>query len=86
MHDAPVGEALPVAVDDAGEEQPGDEEEVGHAERPGEIGDRLHPGGLAGGVLDAVSRVHQHDHDDAEALGVVDPVDAVRAAVDLCSH
>ena len=29
----------------------------------------------AGGRLDAQHRMHHHDHDDADALGIVDPVD-----------
>ena len=43
----------PGAVDDAGEEQPRDQEEVRHAEGPGE-GDRgMHPALAAGCLLDA---------------------------------
>ena len=65
----------PVAVDDAGEEQPRDQEEVRHAEGPGE-GDRgMHPALAAGRLLDAERRMHHHHHDDAEALGVIDPID-----------
>ena len=30
----------------------------------------------AGRLLDAERRMHHHHHDDAEALGVIDPVDA----------
>ena len=35
----------------------------------------MHPAFVAGGLLDAERRMHHHHHDDAEALGVVDPVD-----------
>ena len=75
VHDLAVEIVAPVAVDDAGQEQPGDQEEVRHAERLGERDQRMHPAFAAGGRLDAERRVHHHHHDDAEALGVVDPVD-----------
>src|SRR5215216_6480523 len=42
MHDAPIGISLPVAVDDARQEQARDEEEVGHAEGPRESDDLVH--------------------------------------------
>ena len=75
VHDLAVEIVAPVAVDDAGQEQAGDQEEVGHAERPRE-GDRgMHPALAAGRLLDAERRMHHHHHDDAEALGVVDPID-----------
>jgi hypothetical protein len=48
----------PGAVDDAGEEQPRDQEEVRHAEGPGE-GDRgMHPALAAGRLLDPQGRMH----------------------------
>ena len=75
VHDLAVEIGAPVAVDDLRQEQAGDQEEVGHAERPGEFDDRVHPAFAAGGGLDAERRMHHHDEDDAEALGVVDPVD-----------
>ena len=37
---------------------------------------RVHPAVAAGGRLDAERRMHHHHQDDAEALGVVDPVDS----------
>ena len=40
----------------------------------------MHPALAAGGLLDAERRMHHHHHDDAEALGVVDPVDPARSA------
>jgi hypothetical protein len=79
MQNATIEIARPVAIDDAGQEQARDQEEVGHAERLGEIGDCMHPVLLSGRELDAEGRVHRHHHDDAEALGVIDPVDAFRA-------
>jgi hypothetical protein len=65
----------PVAVDHAGQEQPGDQEKVGHAKRPRERHDGVHPALVAGGLFDAEGGVHHHHHDDAEALGVIDPID-----------
>jgi hypothetical protein len=36
----------------------------------------MHEAGLAGGQFDPQHRMHHHDHDDADALGIIDPVDA----------
>ena len=75
MHDLAVEIGAPVAVDDLCQEQAGDQEEVRHAEGLGEGDDRVQPALAADGVLDAERRMHHHHEDDAEALGVVDPVD-----------
>jgi hypothetical protein len=58
------------------QEQARDQEEIRHPERLCERHQRMHEAGLAGGRLDAQHRMHHHHHDDADALGVVDPVDA----------
>ena len=79
VDDLAVEISAPVAVDDAGEEQTGDQEEVGHAERFRERDQMAHPTFLARRGLDAERRMHHHHHDDAEALGVIDPIDAWRA-------
>ena len=81
VHDLAVEIGAPVAVDHAREEQAGDQEEVGHAEGLCERDQLAHPACLARGGLDAERRMHHHHHDDAEALGVVDPVDAWRAGL-----
>ena len=75
MHDLAVEISAPVAVDDVGEEQAGDQEEIGHAERQREGDHGVHPAVLAEGGFDAERRMHHHHKDDAEALGVIDPVD-----------
>ena len=75
MHDLAVEVGPPVAIDDARQEQAGDEEEVRHPERLGELDDGVHPAFAADRCLDAERRVHHHHEDDAEALGIVDPVD-----------
>ena len=75
VHDLAVEIVAPVAVDDLRQEQARDHEEVGHAEGPSELDQRVQPAIMAGERLDAQRRMHHHHHDDAEALGVVDPVD-----------
>ncbi len=79
MHDLAVEIGAPVAVDDLRQEQARDQEEVRHPERLGEGDDGMHPAFLAERLLDAERRMHHHHEDDAEALGVVDPVDALPA-------
>ena len=39
---------------------------------------KMHEAGLARGRLDAQHRMHHDNHDDADAFGVVYPVDAYR--------
>ncbi len=78
MHHLAVEISAPVAVDHDRQEQPRDQEEVRHPERLGERDQEMHETGLAGGQLDAQHRMHHHHHDDADALGVIDPVDAGR--------
>ena len=41
----------------------------------------MQPAFAAGGLADAERGVHHHHHDDAEALGVIDPVDALAGRV-----
>ena len=84
VHDLAVEIGAPVAVDDEGQEKPGNQEEIRHPKRLCEHHHRVHEAGLARRQLHAQHRMHHHDHDDADALGVVDPVDAIRCAV--CSH
>ncbi len=69
----------PVAVDDTGQKEPRDQEEIRHPERFGEGHQQMHVAGLAGGQFDTQHRVHHHHHDDADTLGVIDPVDSLRA-------
>ena len=76
MHDLAVEIGAPVALDHAGQEQSGDQEEVGHAKGLGEGDDVMHPAFLPERRLDPQGGMHRHHHDDAQALGVVDPVDA----------
>ena len=78
MEDAPVRIGAPVAVDDPGQEQPGNHEEVRHPERLREVDRPMHEALLAELGLDAERGVHHHDEHDADALGAVDPVDARR--------
>ena len=75
VHDLAVQIGAPVAVDHVGKKQAGDHEEVGHAERLGERDHIVHPAFMTVGEFDAERRVHHHHEDDAEALGIVDPVD-----------
>ena len=70
----------PRPVDAARQEEAGDQEEVGHAERPREFDEIPHPAGRARRLLDAERRMHHHHHDDANALGDVDPIDAIAHA------
>jgi hypothetical protein len=76
MHDLAVEIGAPVAVDDAGQEQAGDHKEVRHPERLGERHQRMHEAVAPGHLLDAERGMHHHHHDDAEALGIIRPVDA----------
>jgi hypothetical protein len=76
VHDLAVEISAPVAVDHLRQEEARDHEEVGHAERPREFDQAVQPAGLAAGCLHAERRMHHHHEDDAEALGVVDPVDS----------
>ena len=76
MHHLAVEIGAPVAVDHDGEEQPRNQEEIRHPERLGERHQDMHEAGLAGGGFHAQHRMHHHHHDDADALGVVHPVDA----------
>jgi hypothetical protein len=63
----------PVAVDDAGQEQPRDQEKLRHPKRPGE-GDRgVHPALAAGGLLDPQGGMHHHHHDDDDDDDDADP-------------
>ncbi len=78
VHHLAVEIGAPVAVDHDRQEQPGDQEEIRHPERFGECDQEMHEAGLPGGRLDPQHRMHHHHHDDADALGVVDPVDARR--------
>jgi len=75
MHHLAVEIGTPVAIDHEGQEQAGNQEEIGHPERFGEGDHEVHEAGLAGRGLDPQHRVHHHDHDDADAFGIVDPVD-----------
>src|SRR5664279_2904026 len=59
------------------EEQAGNQEEVRHPERFCERDQHMHEAGLAGRRLHAQHRMHHDHHDDADALGVVHPVDAL---------
>ena len=76
MHDLAVEIGAPVALDHACQEQAGDQEEIRHAKGLGEGDDVMHPAFLPERGLDAQRGMHRHHHDDAQALGVVDPVDA----------
>ena len=78
VHDLAVEIGAPVAIDHESQEKPGNQEEIGHPERLGEGHEHVHEAGLAGGQFDAEHRMHHHHHDDADALGIVDPVDAAR--------
>jgi hypothetical protein len=75
MHDLAVQKSAPAAIDDLPQEQPGDQEEVRHAERLGEGHHRVHEALVPGRLLDPERRMHNHHEDDAEPLGIVDPVD-----------
>ena len=76
VHHLAVEIGAPVAVDHHRQEQPRDQEEVRHPERFCERDQDMHETGLAGGQFDPQHRMHHHHHDDADALGVIDPVDA----------
>jgi hypothetical protein len=76
MHDLAVEIGAPVAVDHAGKEQSGDHEEVRHPERLRERHQGMHEAFAPGCLLDAERGMHHHHHDDAEALGIIRPVDA----------
>ncbi|MGX1287500.1 hypothetical protein AB7M50_006625 [Bradyrhizobium elkanii] len=80
MHHLAVEIGAPVAIDHDRQEQARDQEEVRHPERLREHHDIMHESGLLGGLLDPQHRMHHHDHDDADALGIVDPIDATARA------
>ena len=86
MHDLAVEIGAPVAVDDLGQEQPGNQKEVRHPERLGEGDHGMQPALLADGVPDAQRRMHHHHEDDAEALGVIDPVDPLSTRCAIGGH
>jgi hypothetical protein len=75
MYDLAVEIGAPVAIDDERQEQARKQEEVWHPERFCEFDHEVHEAGLSGRGLNAQHRVHHHHHDDADALGIVDPVD-----------
>ena len=77
MQDLAVEIEPPGRVDAARQEEAGDEEEVGHAEGPGELDEIAHPAGLARRLLHAERGMHHHDEADTNALGDVDPIDPV---------
>ena len=79
VHDLAVEIGAPVAVDDAEQEEAGEEEEIRHAERPREGDHVMHEALTAGGLTHAERRMHHDDENDADALGVVEPYDAVVA-------
>ena len=76
MHHLAVEKSAPVAVDHDGQEQARNQEEIRHPERFCEHDDGVHEAALAGRRLHAQDRMHHHDHDDADALGVVHPIHA----------
>jgi len=76
VHDLAIEIAAPRGGDAAAQEQAGNEEEIRHAERFGPGNETVQPGRFAKGLLDAQRRMH-HDHEnDADALAIVDPVEA----------
>ena len=77
MHDLAVEVGTPVAVDDAEEEEARQQEEIRHAEGTREGDDLVHEAFPAHGVADAKRGMHHDDERDADALGVVEPNDAV---------
>ena len=77
MHDLAVEVGTPVAVDDAEEEQARQQKEIRHAEGTRESHDLVHEAFPAHGVADAKRGMHHDDERDADALGVVEPNDAV---------
>ncbi len=85
MHDLAVEISAPVAVDDPSQEQSGNQEEIRHTERLGELHHRSEPALLTHRVLNAKRGMHHHHQDDAKAFGVIDPVDAVPAR-DIRAH
>jgi hypothetical protein len=76
MHHLAVEIGSPVPIDHQWQEQARNQEEVRHPERLCEGHGDMHETGLAGRDLHPQHRVHHHDHDDADTLGIVDPVDA----------
>ena len=76
VHDLAVEISAPVAVDHDGEEKPRNQEEIRHPERLREHDERMHETGVASRLFHPQHRMHHHHHDDADALGVVHPVDA----------
>ena len=75
MHHLAVEIGSPVPADHQWQEQARNQEEIRHPERLCESHQYMHEAGLAGGKLDPQHRMHHHDHDDADALGVIDPID-----------
>ncbi len=78
MDDLAVQINAPVAGDHNRQEQARDQEEIRHPERLCEGDQNMHEAGLAGGQFDAQHRMHHDDHDDADAFGIVHPIDASR--------
>jgi hypothetical protein len=75
VQDLAVEVEPPRGVYAGGEEEAGEQEEVGHAERLREGDDVGHPASLARHLLDAERGVHHHHEKDAKSLGDIDPVD-----------
>jgi hypothetical protein len=85
VHDLAVEIGPPVAVDHDGKKKSRNQEEVWHPERLREHHERMHETGVAGRLFDAEHRMHHHHHDDADALGVIHPVDAGGTFGDGCA-
>ena len=85
MHDLAVQIGAPVAVDDQRQEQARDQEEIRHPERPREGHYRVQPAFLPDRLLDPERRMHHHHEDDAEAFGIVHPVDPPGRRIAACA-
>ena len=76
--------AAPGPVDARGQEQPGDQEEVRHAEGPRPLDESMQGGLGADGLLHPQRRMHHDDQNDADAFGDIHPIQP--AVLEIWSH
>ena len=83
VHDLAVEIGAPVAIDHDGRKRPEIRKKSGIRNGLANITNDMHETGVAGRLFDAQHRMHHHHHDDADALGVVHPVDAGRGTASV---
>ena len=79
MQDLAIGIFAPWAVNARRQKQPGNQKEIRHAERLGPINKAVQPRGSPHRLFHAKRRMHEHNQHNANALGIINPADAVQA-------